>query len=802
MSPKYKPGFLTTLLMALLLSGCGAEKAEAQPSAAPEALEAEALQTVIVTEFMEKNKAVIRDEDGDFSDYIELYNPGKEPVSLKGWRISDDPEQKGWKFPDVSIEAGEYLLLFASNKEKEGGAELHADFALSGDEGVYLKDAEGKLIYQVRCGDCSGDTAMQLSAEGEWVQSLFPSPGYENSPEGYEAFQQGIVASGPLVINEVMSFDDSLHWAGTRGYCDWLEIKNISERPVQLSDYRLSDDDKELGLYTLPEWELGPGECYVISCDDTPGSFNDIYPNSGFALSSDGEQLYLSNSEGDIADFVFIHSVPYGCSYGRNDGKAGWFYMSSPTPGKDNSEGRRMIAESPVSLTRDGVYENVDSVEVSLSGEGCIRYTLDGSMPTEESPEYTGPVSLSETCVLRAACFRENALPSLPLNLSFIINEGHSLPVVSLVSDSPLEFRRMYDGMAKDVEQPGAVSFFRGEERFEIGCGISLNGETSLVLPKKNMSLRFRGAYGDAQLQHDIYGGGVTEFTNLLLRSGQDFEYAIIRNELAQSLCEKAEMKVINQRSIWCVLYINGEYSGLYTLKEKANEQLYASLAGVSRDSVTVYEANVPYGTDFYSDVVSFATLNDMSVDENYRQFCSVMDVDSLIDWLIIEGFCSNYDLSSGNLRYARSTENDGKWRLMFYDLDAAFRTTSGMYYNLLTEYGANNYQVGAIAYALKANPDFRHSFLSRTAELYKSVLNNETVLAEIDRISAEIYPEVGRDYGRFTQNISEWEKDLNVLRELFYDGYWQQLCIDAVCTVFEVGGTERQNYFGEIDGK
>ena len=792
------------LLAALLLAGCGAEAEKALPESAPvQSAEPEAEKkeyAVIISEFMEKNRAVIADEDGDFSDWVELYNAGDEPVSLKGWRISDNPEQKGWKFPDVSIAPGEYLLIFASNKEKEGTEPLHADFAISGDEGVYLRDAEGKPVDEALCGNCDADVAM-VKDMAEWRQSIYPTPGFENSLQGYEQYQQSLTVPGPLVINEVMSYDDSVLWAGERGYCDWIEIKNISDAPVQLSDYWLSDDDDELKMYNLPQWELGPGQCYILSCDNSEGSFADIYPNTGFALSGDGESVYLTGSGEKPIDFCSLRSIPYGCSYGRSDSRPGWCFIQKPTPGRNNVEGKRVIADVPVSLTKDGVYEGVESVEVELEGSN-IRYTLDGSMPTEKSAEYTGPISLTKTCVLRAACFQEDMLTAFPLTLSFIINEGHELPVLSLATDSPIEFRQMYDGMQKGAEKSGSLSLYRENDSFTIGCGVSLNGETSLVLPKKNMSVRFRSAYGDGVLEHDIYGGGVTEFTNLLLRSGQDYEYAIIRNELAQGLCELADMKVINQRSIWCVLYINGEYSGIYTLKEKANEQLYASIAGVSRESITLYEANVPYGTDFYSDIISFLNKNDISLDENYEQFCSVMDVDSLIDWLIIQGFCSNPDLSSGNLRYVRSSEDDGKWRLMFYDLDAAFRSTAGMYYNLMTEHGSNNYQVGAIAYPLMKNAQFRDRFLTRAAELYSTVLNDETVLSEIARHEAIIAKEVVRDYGRFTQGIEEWQWDMDRLRELFSQGRWQQQCIDALCTVFELDAAQREHYFGEIDGK
>ena len=804
MNLKHRLPVFALLLACLLLAGCAAgqetaaavtEPAVAEP-AKPEIVESD----IIISEFMEKNRAVIADEDGDFSDWIELYNTGSETVSLKGWRLSDNAQQKGWKFPDVSIAPGEYLLVFASNKEKEGGKELHADFAISGDEAVYLKNAEGAFVAEALCDNCDADVSMTNDMLA-WSKSIFPTPGYENSAEGYEQFQQSLVAKGPLVINEAMSYDDGVLWSGERGYCDWVEIKNISDKPVQLSDYWLSDDDDTLELYRLPQTELAPGACYVLVCDDTPGKFHDIYPNTGFALGGDGDSIYLTKSGEKPIDFCSLRSIPYGCSYGRSESRPGWLFIEKPTPGKANAEGKRLIADKPVSLTRDGVYEGVESVEVELEGYS-IHYTLDGSAPTEKSEAYTGPISITETCVLRAACFQEDMLSAFPLTLSFIINEGHSLPVVSLATDSPLEFRRMYDGMQKDVEQPGSLSLYRDGDSFTIGCGVSLNGQTSLVLMKKNMGVRFRGAYGDAMLEHDIYGGGVTEFTNLLLRSGQDYEYSIIRNELAQSICELAQMKVMNQRSIHCILYINGEYSGIYTLKEKTNEQMYASMTGVSKESVTVYEAPVPYGTDFYNDVVSFVIKNDMSLDENYEQFCSVMDVDSFIDWLIIEGFCANTDVNIGNLRYCRSSEDDGKWRMMFYDLDATFSYTGSMYYNLLSEYGSNNIQVGSIAYALMSNEEFCDRFLTRAAELYKTVLTNETILSEIDRLSADIAPEVARDYARYTMDISQWEWYLDQLRDNITGYNWRQSCIEALCQCFELSDEQRAHYFGEIDGK
>lgn len=751
---------------------------------------------VVISEFMEKNRTTLRDEDGDFSDWIELWNRSEEAVDISGWSLSDRENRLGWTLPELSLQPGQRIVIFASGKDRQG-AELHTDFSLSGDEGVYLRNEYGYLCSSALCGDCDGDVAMVLGEGDSYEKSLYPTPGFENTAEGWESFQQSLSCESPLIINEAQVYNLNVAPVN-KEYYDWVELKNNSGDTIVLSDYYISDDREDYLKYRLPEVELGPGEFILLYC--TSETLPEGYYAAGFELNSENEQLYLASEAGALLDCVSLKDIPYLGSYGRISGEGGWFYFSSPSPGGENYGGERRVAEKPLSLTADGVYNDIDGMYVELSASGSIRYTLDGSAPTAESPEYTGPIYIDRTTVIRAANFEEGALPSRSLSLSFIINENHSLPVLSLLTDSPTEFDTMYNAKQKGLELPASLSLYKEEGGFTIACGVSMHGETSLVLPKKNMSVRFRGAYGQSVLDYDIYGGGVTEFTNLLLRSGQDFPISIIRNELCQELCAQATDKVINQRSIYCILYINGEYSGIYSLKEKANEQLYAGIAGVSRDSVEVLEANVSQSSDFFHEVVEFCRFNDMSLEENYRHFCNMFDIDSVIDWLILEGYCANTDLTSGNVRYCRSTENDGKWRLMFYDLDASFSTPASVFMNVMSEYAQQNRQFAAFMVPLMDNEEFKDRFLSRAAELMGSVLTVENVIAEIDRLCAVVAPEVERDYARFGGTAADWEWSVEQLKAVLIDYDWQQLNIDNLCELFELSPEEREYYFGEID--
>ena len=126
-----------------------------------------AFDSLIISEFMAANETVLKDEDGDFSDWIELHNPTSEPISLQGWSLTDDAaDLSKWTLPAGTLAAHEYQLVFASGKDRRQSDEpLHTNFRLdAAGEFLGLVDPSGALVYSF--GDAyppqRGDVAFGL----------------------------------------------------------------------------------------------------------------------------------------------------------------------------------------------------------------------------------------------------------------------------------------------------------------------------------------------------------------------------------------------------------------------------------------------------------------------------------------------------------------------------------------------------------------------------------------------------------------------------------------------------------------
>ena len=731
---------------------------------------------VRISEVMSANRSTIVNRDGELCDWVELYNAGTGDISLSGLYLSNDASDRmKWMLPDITLSAGQRIVIPCSGSDASSS---EAAFSIPR-EGctMILSGSAGNVIEQVSVPRLGEDRSWALQSNGIFIECDYPSPGYANTEDGHSAFRAAQVVTGPLIISEVMPSNNSYLMQSDGEYYDWVELKNISENPVDLGRYALSDDPGDFHKFPLPDVTLGSGETIVIICSGNTDLTSRKYTHAPFTVSREESWVYLSLlTERGCSDYIRIYDVPYQHSVGRADGENGTYYFTKPTPGADNGSGVAFISATPEVETAEGVYNDVDSVSVVLNGDGPLYYTLDGSVPTAKSRQYTQPLTLKSTTPVRVVCLEEGKLPSDVVTAVYIINENHTLPVVSVVADPDTIFgsQGIYTKYKVDKEVRCNLKLFELDgNSFNIDCGIKMHGHTGLQAPKKSFKVNFRGRYGQDILTYPVYGeDGPDVYDSLIIRAGQDYPFSIFRDELFTSLARDISPEMLAQRDKFSILYINGEYFGIYCIKEAWTELMYAQNMGGSAENVEIVQAPVDDTHEIY-ELTRFCRNNDMTNDANYEYVASKVDIDNLIDYMIIQGYCTNGDVQQ-NLRYIRSKDTGYKWQLAFYDVDWAF------YYHNAFKHVLSPHQTWqhlSITRAVMKHPEFREKFLARCSELMATTLSNENVVARIDYYEDLLDPEVQRERRRWDNNYNAWKREVQKLRDFILigeDGYDQ----------------------------
>ena len=704
--------------------------------------------------------------NGAFRDVVEICNVSDSAVSTEGWYLSDGGDPYAYALPGTKLSPGEVLVIVCS-QETTG-------FGLSDGETVRLTAPSRFHAPTVACVTPDGGMSIQL-LDGSYTLAL-PSPGYANGEEGQLDWEKDCIPQG-LMISEVMTSNQSFLRGPYATTCDWVELYNGSKETIDLSGFGLSDDPDT--MYVLPQILLEPGQYQIVLLSEDTRNLISGYPTLPFSLASAGEQLYLCSTDA-VVDYLNIPRLEQDTACGRSrDGYTD--ILAKATPGAENSEAAP-VSEMPSALTAQGVYDNVDAVEVVLSGSGSIYYTTDASTPDSNSTPYTGPITLAETTVIRAVCVEPGKAASKPLDLTYVINENDTLPVVTIVtdpdnlwsSDSGIyvkgpgagEYPYRNANYFQDWEYPATVSLFETDGTgFSALCGIKIHGNFSRVQPKKSFAVMFRGYYGPAQLDYPLFGeDGLDSYESFVLRAGgQDFYQANIRDEVLTSLASQyTELAVQDYRP--AVLYLNGKYWGVYFIREKISEHYVAGHYHVSADSVTLAELN---GRDCepYDALVKYAGSHNMRKQEHYDYVCSQMDVDQYIDYILTQICIGNTD--NGNVRYF--TYPGAKWRWFLFDTDLSMRDAR---YDSVADHlnpdgtGPTDYISTDLINALLDNKTFRDTFLTRAAWHLNTVWTEENIRAAVQEITDAISEDMKKDCLRWNENTySQWLREVESLQ-------------------------------------
>lgn len=710
-------------------------------------------------------------------DWIELYNPEDTPVSLDSYALTDDPDlPDALPLTGMSIPAGGYLRVILE------------------DLGPFTLSETGETVYLTCNGLVLSQLSFPASENGESFDATgacsFPTPGYANTEEGYLNYLED-AGLPELIISEVMAANGSYYSINYFYHYDLVEILNTSDRPIELKDYYLTDDRYSTNRYCFPDVALNPGEYYVILCSGDPSLGQQHAP---FSLTA-GETVYLAK-QGACVDAL---AIPADLQYNESYGRSGVIpcYLEKPTPGRANTDGSLTGINAPTADVTPGLYD--EAVTVSLEGDGTIYYTTSGARPTTSSAVYTGPVTVDGITTLRAICVKDGR-QSPVANFAYVIGQEHTLPVLVVsIPDSGLWGEEgLHTDVEADYEQEAVVTLFEdGEAKFSVPCGLCLHGNDSRFGPKKNYQLRFRAKYGVSKLNYRLFENrDIDEFDSLLLKGGsEDWGASMIRDELATSIADGTTTLYI-QAMKPVVVYLAGEYWGVHHLRERLSSDYVASHMNVSPESVDILFSSYGYAqdgsTDDFQALKAYVSTHNMTTNENYAYLCQQIDVTSLMDWYICRTYMEDTDIA--NIRRCRSSEGDGKWHWMYFDLDWSFYSRDRKPVSGILEIDGGDKLLIQSVLASEAGQD---AFLKRYAYLMSTVLNEEFITGRIDEIVASIEPEMARDRDRWYRSMESWTACVQQLRDFTVNR--KKIILNDIQNYFALSDSQMDYYFGAL---
>ena len=761
---------------------------------------------LMINEVMASNLITITDCDGEYNDWVEIVNTGEEEIVITGYGLSDSVEEpRKWIFPYTIIEPGQMVVVFLSGKDKvdEDTQELHTDFKLNSmEDNIVLSNTQGKILDNWLVKDLDDDKSMgRVYGSKDNVQVYsHPTPGYENTEEGYNEFKKDndLKREYGIIISEIMIGNTNTLEDNFSETPDWIELYNPTQERIFLGDYFMSDNPGNLQLWRFPEdFFIDPGEyllVYASGKDQVTGS--GIHAN--FSISSEGEPVILSDKDGNILDTCVLAPMPYDVSYGRTGQDMTFQYMPYATPGEANGLGWSSFTPDPLLLQEGGIYAEASVIALEVPEGAQVYYTIDCTEPTENSQLYQGPFQIYKTTVLKARAYAESKLESDIVVATYFVNVDHDLPIVSISSD-PMNlfsdhagiyaYGTTYDkdhmpitgaNFHEDWEVPAYVEMYEidGSQALSQGIGLRIFGAFSRAEIKKSFALLARSQYGASTVDYPIFPDRpFTEYKSVILRSGASEWYSsMIRDSLLTSLArDTTDLDV--QAYYPVVVYLNGEYWGVYFFREKLNKYYLEEHHGIDPENVDIIYGNgtssrhaVTGTNENWLQLRDYVKTHDLSDPEIYKVVTDWVDVDNYMDMVINEIYVGNQD--SGNIKCYRERVEGAKWKWFYYDVDWGFfytssanvRTNNILKYINENGHGANQGFETWLIMGLLENEEFKRQFIERFAYHINITYNPNRVIERINEIYAILDPEMEQDRTHWNEEFEDtptWYKDL-----------------------------------------
>ena len=482
-----------------------------------------------------------------------------------------------------------------------------------------------------------------------------------------------------------------------------------------------------------------------------------------------------------------------------------WIFLLVPFFGISQPPTEKACFSAP-----GGFYEESFTLEIfPFYQNHHIRFTTNGNRPTAASRLYTEPLLLDESLystsdiytiqistdeyvfvpdsvrhciVLRAAVFDENdsCISPVATNSYFIHALGcdtHGLPVVSLCADSldlfGYEHGILVPGVSFDQENPSWTgNYYQSGDEWERPtnfeyyesnqnginqlAGLRTQGKKSRRFEQKALKIYAREEYGKKRFKYHFFETIPNDsFKHLALKPFYaSWNQTGVNDYLANRIASTLDMETLASRPV--VLFLNGEYWGIYFIHEKPDEHYLEDRLGVNPEQVTIlsgWEPVVDCGDPSdYIPLFQWMTHANLRDPEAYAYVQTKIDIHNFIDYYVFELFSENTDWPNNNMRCWQY--RNGKWRWIFFDGDACVQwMTYNAFTNAVYEGDAtwpSSRKASLFFRKLLVNDEFRTQFYERFQELLGTTFSYENTSPLFEEIKSTLLPEIPFQSERF----------------------------------------------------
>lgn len=575
-------------------------------------------------------------------------------------------------------------------------------------------------------------------------------------------------AAAELQISEIMQANINSLYADNEFPDSWVELYNAGTTNFRMAGYRLGDSpDFDKAARISGGAVARAGQYFVIYCDKTQvGGYH-----VDFRLDSGKGSLYLFNPLGEIVDKVdYKKMLGPNVAYGLVGGAPGtWAFLGTPTPGAPNSSD--VITQTlpePV-FSRQGFVHGGSGGSflltlsvpsgVTLPSGTRLYYTTDGSEPTTESKNTATSVQarITSTTVIRAKLIAPGVASPMATTQSYIFHpRKFQMPVISINTDSKY-FNDAYMGILvgenykQDWRRPINIEYFTAPDQPAVANQMGecrVHGAYTRVMPQKSLAVYTQKRFGNKRFNVPFWDAKpeVTQVKSFVLRNGGNcFNGNRLADQAGQTLFGRNATDLDYMENTEVIAYVNGEYKGIYDLRERSNEDnIEANYGGLEDIDMVENYLEVKEGTiDSFNNLMALVKSN-----PTYEQMNAAVDFENFAKTVIVDAFVTNTDWPGNNMVMWRPRAEGGKWRMVIKDLDFyASNGTNSTFFNFLLRTNGhegdtgegNNPERVKIFQVLWQYPQFRDLIINHLTVYSGDFLRRDLVRKHIENLRDEM---------------------------------------------------------------